>query len=212
MSENRYFQKALSDFTYDAASGGAIRHLTDTGYTVKQIMETLTYPTPYERVQKTVWKHLLDTGTILLDIPGTEKQHEKITYVREYNKYGKASFRKVVEKQEDKEILFFTEYTFVENDPQKFSDFLLEKCHKNQNEAYVSCKFGLWKRDSEPYKKLSDLLDKDQIDYILGLPWEKKICYHKLDKRMQHIVLKLFSEGNYHECFFFLKTAEKVKL
>ena len=103
MSENRYFQKALSDFTYDAASGGAIRHLTDTGYTVKQIMETLTYPTPYERVQKTVWKHLLDTGTILLDIPGTEKQHEKITYVREYNKYGKASFRKVVEKQEDKE-------------------------------------------------------------------------------------------------------------
>ena len=34
MSENRYFQKALSDFTYDAASGGAIRHLTDTGYTV----------------------------------------------------------------------------------------------------------------------------------------------------------------------------------
>ena len=59
---NKYFQKALSDFTYNAASGGAIRHLTDVGYTVKQIMEELAFPTPYERVQKGVWERLIETG------------------------------------------------------------------------------------------------------------------------------------------------------
>ena len=56
MQEHSYFQKALADFTQEAASGGAIRHLADMGYTVKQIMERLDFPTPYERVQKAVWE------------------------------------------------------------------------------------------------------------------------------------------------------------
>ena len=29
MAENKYFQKALTDFAFDMASGGAIRHLAD---------------------------------------------------------------------------------------------------------------------------------------------------------------------------------------
>lgn len=37
------FQSALSDFTYDVACGGAIRHLADLGYTVHQITERLDF-------------------------------------------------------------------------------------------------------------------------------------------------------------------------
>jgi len=35
--KQEYFKKSLSDFTFDMASGGAIRHLADRGYTVEQI-------------------------------------------------------------------------------------------------------------------------------------------------------------------------------
>lgn len=45
----KYFQDALSDFVYDAASGRAIRHLTDSGYTAAQIMQQLSYPTPFKK-------------------------------------------------------------------------------------------------------------------------------------------------------------------
>lgn len=91
--EQNYFQSALSDFVFDMASGGAICHLTDLGFTVKQIQEKLAYPTPYEKVQKAVWKHLLDTGVIAME--EQEEKREKVEYVREYDSYGKASFRRV---------------------------------------------------------------------------------------------------------------------
>ena len=62
---NRYFQDALSDFVYDAASGRAIRHLADTGYTTAQIVHQLDYPTPFAKVQHTVTRHLKETGILL---------------------------------------------------------------------------------------------------------------------------------------------------
>ena len=46
MGEQEYFKNALSNFMFEAASGGAIRHLADLGYTVKQISKKLEFPTP----------------------------------------------------------------------------------------------------------------------------------------------------------------------
>ncbi|MDE6608016.1 MAG: hypothetical protein K2K54_09730 [Lachnospiraceae bacterium] len=219
MAEQEYFKRALSNFTYDVASGGAIRHLADVGYTVKQIMENLSYPTPYERVQKTVWEHLLDTGVILLEEPGSIKQHEAVTYVKEYNQFGKASFRRVAMKQkkEDKEI-FFKETSFLETTKEGLADFLCRKCEENgEKEAYISCKFGIYSRNMEQLEYILKLLETDQRDYIMGLPWERstgknKICYHRLDRRMREIVLRLYAGGGFHECCYFLKKSEKVSL
>ena len=44
MSEQDFFKSALSNFTHEAASGGAIRHLADLGYTVDWITRELTFP------------------------------------------------------------------------------------------------------------------------------------------------------------------------
>jgi len=218
MAEQEYFKKALSNFTYDLASGGAIRHLTDVGYTVKQIMENLTYPTPYERVQRTVWEHLLHTGVIRLEEPGGRIYHETAAYVKEYNKYGKASFRRVTTVQEEEKELHFHEYSFIEGKQGKLADFLLQKCAENgEKEAYISCSFGLYGKTSKQLNRILDLLENDQRDYILGLPWERvtgegKLCYHRLDRRMRDITLKLYSDSDYHECCYFIKTSEKVYL
>lgn len=91
MSEQDYFKNALSDFTFEAACGGAIRHLADLGYTVSQIKEQLAFPTALEKVRKTVWEHMLDTGALCLEEPGKQGTSEKFDYIREYDQYGKAS-------------------------------------------------------------------------------------------------------------------------
>lgn len=95
MSEQDYFKAALADFTFEAASGGAIRHLADLGYTVKQITEQLSFPTPYQRVQKAVRERLLETGVLLLEEPGSGKGHSPApVYVVDHDKYGRTSFRR----------------------------------------------------------------------------------------------------------------------
>lgn len=98
MSQPDYFKNALANFTHEAASGGAIRHLTDLGCTVDQITKQLTFPTPRERVRRQVWERLLDTGVILLEEPGSGKQREKAVYVEERDPYGRTSFRRVALK------------------------------------------------------------------------------------------------------------------
>lgn len=59
-----YFEAALSDFVFDVAAGGSIRHLTDRGYSVEQIMRELSYPVPRARVEKAVYRHLIQLSLI----------------------------------------------------------------------------------------------------------------------------------------------------
>lgn len=211
MSEQDYFKNALSDFTYDVASGGAIRHLVDLGYTVKQITEQLSFPTPYERVQKTVWKHLLDMEILLLSEPGSEKQREKVTYVRDYDKYGKNSFRRIVLPQDNEKHFFWKENTFYKREDGNLADYLAGKCAENGEEnAYISCNFGL--QSKEESAKVLEKLEERQRDYIIGLPWERKICYHRLDRRMREIICTLYEQGEYHGICYFIKKGEKIVL
>lgn len=75
---SRYFQEALSDFMYDAASGRAVRHLVDDGYTSAQIMQRLDYPTPFAKIQKTVTKRLKETGMLLDELPVSGEQLKSV--------------------------------------------------------------------------------------------------------------------------------------
>ena len=92
--EQNAFQNALSDFTFEAACGGAIRHLADSGCTAKQIMERLDYPISGERVRKALYKYLCDTSVILEKSPEEELPEAKPEYIMEYNSYGKPSYRR----------------------------------------------------------------------------------------------------------------------
>ncbi len=56
--EQTYFQRALSDFVYDVASGGAIRHLADLGYDTDRIIKEYHYPLSRDTIDKIVRDHL----------------------------------------------------------------------------------------------------------------------------------------------------------
>lgn len=216
MSEQKYFQNALSDFTYEAASGGAIRHLADTGYTVKQISEKLTFPTPYKRVQRTVWQHFLATGVVLLEEPGSGKQCGKSSYITEHDKYGRTSFRRTTTQSKDggqikwKELPVFFRQESRGNRAQNLAVLLAEKCSANgEKEAYVSCSFG---GDEGKASGAMEALDARQREYISGLLWGREVCYHRLDQRMREIIVRLYDTGWYHGSCYFLKLQEKIIL
>lgn len=214
MSEQDYFRNALSDFTYEAASGAAVRHLTDLGYTVKQICENLTYPTPYARVQKTVWRQLLDTGVVLLAKPGEERQTGKPQYELEHDRYGRASFRLVAAPVKEKDAIFWKQRRYDREADGRLADFLDRKCSADGIEnAYASCDFGLWeKREQERFASAMQALNERQREYVTGLAWEEKTCYHRLDRRMQEILVRLYAAGLYTGEIFFIKSKERVEL
>lgn len=212
MQEQEYFKNALSNFTYEAASGGAIRHLTDLGYTVKQIMKQLDFPTPYTKVQKIVWEHLLETEILILTEPESRKKREKAVFVKDYDKYGKTSLRLAVQKEKNSAPLILNERYLTEIENNGLSAFLKEKCAKNgEASSYVSCDFGLRLLNSPSnFKQSLQALDIHQQDYILGLPWAEKICYHRLTDLMRETIVRLYENGDYHGSFHFLKTEEKI--
>ncbi|MCM1256806.1 MAG: hypothetical protein NC307_03025 [Roseburia sp.] len=166
MSEE-FFKRALKNFSQDMANGGAIRHLWNLGYSVSQIMESLDYPAPYERVQNVVWDHLVDTGVICLTKPERAHRQEQVSYVKEYDKYGRTSFRRVTEVKDPGEM-----------------------------DIYLPCDFGLvMGRERELYEKILDCLKERQREYITDIPWKNMRIYHKKDKMMEGIVENLQTVG-----------------
>lgn len=87
-SDNRYFQSALSDFTFDVACGGAIRHLADLGYSAEEIKERLDYPTSLSNVKNALRKYEEEKKALSEGKP-------KMKIVKEYDEYGRSSFRQV---------------------------------------------------------------------------------------------------------------------
>ncbi len=216
VAKQEYFKNALSNFTYEAASGGAIRHLADLGYTVKQIAEKLSFPTPYERIQKTVWEHFLNTHVVLEEEPGNGAGREAAVYVREYDAYGRASFRRVASAMDGKQAaVCWKERKFDKENDGRLAVYLKRQCDwagKGKSaSAYVSCDFGLdVRREKGKLSERLAALDEGQRDYISGLPWEEKRVYHRLDARMQGIIAALYENKAYHGVCYFIETEEKL--
>lgn len=206
MSEQDYFKNALSGFTFETAAGGAIRHLADLGYTARQIKEQLNFPVSYNKVQRTVWEHLSDTGVIRLAEPGSGMSRERAEFVEEYDKYGRISFRKINLSSGSDDIICWKETSF---NGSNLTAFLKEKCISNDGtNAYLSCSFGLMEKSR--LKGLFQVLDEKQQEYLDGLLWPKQVCYHRLNLRMQEILIRLYENHQYHGICFFLDTAEKI--
>ena len=214
MEKQTYFQTALANFTFDVASGGAIRHLADLDYTAAQIMKRLDFPTPFDQVQQTIWEHFLQTGILRLEEPGTFVQKENYEFVTEYDAYGRKSFRQVaVDSIKEPEIVW-NEQIFTVQNRTTLAAYLADKCTENgEKTAYISCNFGLKsRREPANYKKMLNLLEESDREYLLGLPWERKLIYHRLNRRMRNIVDTLYQEGEYTGTCYFINQKEKLHL
>ena len=185
-SNQSTFHKALSNFTFETACGGAIRHLADNGCTAKQIMERLDYPISYEHVRTALYQHLCDTRVILESPPDRGLPEAKPKFIIEYNEYGKPSYRRVKE----------TGQGSGSNDttPAAWREVVCKALPNISEQAYLSCDFGI--ADSIAVKGMY-LLNSRQREYIEGIPWPKRRVYHRLDQRMQEILYCLYDQDSY---------------
>ena len=200
-----YFREALQNFVFEEAGGGAIRHLADRGYTARQIADALSFPVPYEKVRETLTGYLMDSAVLLRENPGVYSKPEKAEYVREYDSYGKPSFRRVVVSEGAGSGMpgnegagggkwrktGLSEFLLLYKDGLGKIKLPAETERKEaEKSAYISCDFGLYGEED-----LLQGLDMAQREYILGICWMKRRMYHLLDKRMLGIAAGLGEKG-----------------
>ena len=202
-----YFYDALHNFIFEEAGGGAIRHLADKGYTARRIADSLSFPMPYEKVREAYTKYLLDCAVLLKERPDTYRKPEKTEYVREYDRYGKPSFRKVAVSEGAGQEGAAGERAGAGTKKWRemdFSEFLLlykggsgriklpaESEHKEaERDIYIACDFGA-DRDKDKWQAL----DAAQQEYIGGICWTRRTMYHLLDQRMLRIGRRLQEKG-----------------
>ena len=67
------------------AARGAIRHLYDSGYSIKEIADRLTYPLPVSRIEKEISDYEKEKSS-----PDAE-----YAYIRTTDAYGRSSYKRV---------------------------------------------------------------------------------------------------------------------
>lgn len=183
MKMEPYFQKALSNMVFETACGASIRSMVDRGCTTKQIAEQLDYPMPMGRVARAVTDYLLEQDILRREPPDAGESRESFTYVQEKGKFGKTSFRKVVQREKEGADRPWNQ--------EAAADFLKEK---RDVVAYVPCDFGLPANEGEAdFAVLNDR----QREFLSGICWERRRMYYRLDKRMEEIIRKLWENGAY---------------
>ena len=175
MDRPNYFQTALSNFATDAACGGAIRHLTDLGYTLDQIVERLSYPAPRTKVQQMMMEYLYESRVLLREEPSAALYDKKEEFVQEQDAYGRRTLRRIAsdcngqfettsmpdstkmsqnEKGLNKREIFWRESVYDDRRDGKLTELLYRKCQENDERfCYASCAFRFLNIDSSGYSE-----------------------------------------------------------
>lgn len=177
MQENRpkYFEAALSDFVFDVAAGGAIRHLVDRGYSVEQIMKNLDYPVPRAKVEKAVYRYMTESGILLSELPGeTEKTRISCLEEKKTSDFPEKLAKCIEENGEENSYMECPFGIWMRSDEKKL------------------------------HQVMACLTAREQ-EYILGICWERNMMYHRLNSRMREIGMKLVRSAEEAWKFYFLR-------
>lgn len=182
--KNEYFNQALSNVVFESACGGAVRHYVKLGYSVCKIMDELDFPAPYERVKNLYTDCLLEEKILLVNEPW-ETQKEKPVFVKEQDRYGHISFRKVNNKQKhlqadwNSHVLQTADREIYKKKLEEFMD---------SGTVYVRCFFT---KSGVVDEDLNKYLSLEQMTCLFDINWLKGIRYYRLDGRMMEILLAI---------------------
>lgn len=201
--EPDYFGEALADFAHDMASGGAIRHMVNLGYSVDEIKRRLDFPTSRERVRRTVDEYLRGCKILLEELPVAEEDLKTETLRRPSPSELTRRVRDLIDRNGEENsyvscpygLLFFDRKSALARAGLRYEGAAgMDREQKDRIESLLSCLTG---RERE---------------YLLGIPWERKIMYHRLNGRMTEISLELALHSEVEQSFYFLKTGEKISV
>ncbi len=234
MEESRIFQSALSNFATDVACGGAIRHLTDIGYTLDQIVARLDYPVSREKAQRIMMDYLYQSRVLLREEPSDALFEAQTQFVQEQDAYGRRTLRKVSadhgsqnnmtgttdltvlshrKKEAETGNFLWKEVIYDAGRDGKLTELLYRKCEEKEKRwHYMSCDYDLFGNDlmGQGGEPPQFGLNNRQREYLAGIRWEKPVLYHRLDQRMREILGKLYEAGVYSGVCFFMERREKI--
>lgn len=189
--QQKYFEEALSNMTYDSASGGAIRHLVDMGYSINQIMEHLDYPTPRSRVEETVFCYMTESGMLIESLPIPEEQFQKINIRADSRKNLSLAIRERIKKNGEK------------------NTYLLCSCGKWRRILNDMEKHGVSGLDLHTEPNIFQNLTSREREFLLGIPWKGEDMYYRITDRMLEIAIELALSGEAIQ-FYFLQYREML--
>lgn len=189
MDKPEYFQTALSNFVTDAACGGAVRHLTDIGYTLDQIVDRLDYPASRTKVQRIMMEYLYESRVLLREEPSEKLFAAQAQFVQEQDAYGRRSMRRVdgdhngqfnmtstpnltgLSRREETarpQVFLWRESMYDPRRDGKLTELLHKKWEKNgETYSYISCPFG---------KTINDQNSQNRQDTVGTIAEEKIRC------------------------------------
>lgn len=92
--------------------------------------------------------------------------------------------------------------------PAQLASLLSDYLGRNGEEnSYVSCPFGMIRRDREArLARMTACLTAREREYLLGIPWKMQVMYHRLNSRMREISLQMAVYSDAEMKFYFLKS------
>lgn len=201
--EPDYFGEALVNFTHDMASGGAIRHMVRLGYSVEEIRRRLDFPTPLERVRRTVDECLRESGILLEGLPAEEGELRSILLKHPSRAELSRRVGELIEKNGEEQSYVSCPYGLLYFDKRA----ALARAGLSYEHGKGS---GTDREREERLRLLLSCLTGREREYLLGIPWEPKLMYHRLNGRMTEIALELALCSEVEQIFYFLKTGEKI--
>ena len=214
-----YFEEALHHFIKDFNYGGAIDHLTEKGYSLRQIRDRIGGHLSDSFLREQMMQSYLKHDRLLLEEPGSRKR-EKLSMVRETGPYGRVSFRQVREVIEESTLPLALRSYHPQKDG-RLAHFLLRKTEEN-NSAQILSPSEQRKLSGGSYLSLqissrrledwSDCLDRNQLDYLEGFRELSGSCYLRIDSRVAEIAEGLYEAEAYQGHAYFLDLGQKWEI
>jgi DNA-binding transcriptional MerR regulator len=193
-----YFEDALSNFVQDFQYGGAIRHLTDLGYTAKEIREKLKCPFDTVRIQEIQYKYLLEQERLITE----EQLRDKgaIGAGRPEQLFDKAS--ELAPEWSDM-IIDRKEYDFCSAEK-----ILLEMYRQQKDNVYLDFPYG--RMGEEKKSKVQQVLTDAEKTQLQKIPWYPKRTFLQADESWIRLSVHLNHMDVLYSTYYFLKPAITV--
>lgn len=192
-----YFEEALSNFVQDFNYGGAIRHLTDLGYSAKAIREKLKCPFDTVRIQEIQYRHLLDKEVLISE----EKLLEKGgIYAADL---GNMLERAEVGKDCVGLRLISKEYTV-----ERASDILEKMFREHEGKMYLDFPFG--RMGEVKQERVMNAATESEKAQIRKIPWHPERTFIRADSAWIRMSVRLNHLDVIYSTYFFLDPAVTV--
>ena len=183
-----YFEEALSNFVSDFNYGGAIRHLTDLGYSAASIKQKLKIPFDTARIQEVQYKHLLDTGMLITEEQLLEK--------------GAIYFVRLDEYPGD------TQVTQREYTSEYAAKVLSEMMKEHDGLVYMDFPFG--RMGEEKKRRVLGCLSAADESIMNRIPWYPERTFLRADDAWIRLSTRLNGEGVIYSNYYFTDPAVTV--